>query len=143
MLAVNTLGTGIRFRPTGFLGDMMMHCHISQHADYGSIQIFRVTDDADVCEAIRKQNGWSKEMLYDGILPHSATFDVEAASSSSISINITVLEILIALGSLLVAGGVIYFVRRHRKQSGHRQLEELHISYYETTRTRPDELELR
>jgi len=142
MLAVNTLGTGIRFRPVGFTGDMVMHCHIFQHEDFGSMQLFRVTDDADVCEAIRKQNGWSKEMLYGGISYQTATFDKQA-SSSSLSLSLTVMVICIVLGFLLLIGGAICFIRHRRKQTGHRRLEEMYVSHYETTRTRPDELELR
>jgi len=145
MLAVNTLGTGIRFRPVAFTGDMMMHCHIFQHEDYGSMQLFRITDDADVCEAIRKQNGWPQELLSGGKSFQATTFDAQKpSSSSSISAGQIVLIVMVCLVlSAILIGGVFWYTRYRRKRAGHFRLEERHISIYETTRTRPDELELR
>jgi len=142
MLAVNTLGTGIRFRPVGFTGDMVMHCHIFQHEDYGSMQLFRVTDDPDVCEAIRRQNGWSREMLFGGSDFKAATFDVQT-STSSFSLSPILLVLLVVSVLVLVTGGIIFVHRYRHKQTEHIRLEEVKVSEYDTTRSRPDELELR
>merc|ERR550534_1320621 len=115
----------------------MMHCHIFQHEDYGSMQLFRITDDADVCEAIRKQNGWPQELLSGGKSFQATTFDAQKPSSSSISAGQIVLILMVCLVVVaLLVGGVLWYMRYRRKRAGHFRLEERQISIYETTRTR-------